>query len=90
MMVTGIEKGTNEILYTLEKNFKIVRAPNNLKVKKKTVKVKFAKLRRKAQIIKASRIKKGKSAKTKIKYKLVKANKRGKSHLSSSHQVRLR
>ena len=63
-MVTGIEKGTNEILYTLE---------------------------RKAQIIKASRIKKGNSAKTKIKYKLVKANKKKKSFIiKPSGQIKVK
>ena len=91
VIVTGIEKGTNEILYTLERTFKIVRAPNNLKVKKKTVKVNYAKLRRKAQIIKASKIKKGNSANTKIKYKLIKANKKKKSFVvKPSGQIKVK
>ena len=52
---------------------------NKLKVKNKTVKVKYSKLKKKAQSIKAAKVKKGNSAKTKITYKLVKANKKKKA-----------
>lgn len=87
-VVTVKDKGTGEILKVMEKGFKITNIPrktsakrkaNRLKVKKKTVKIRYSKLRKKAQKIKAARIRKGNSARTKIRYKLIKASKKKKA-----------
>ena len=64
---------------------------NKLKVKNKTVKVKYSKLKKKAQFIKAAKVKKGNSAKTKISYKLVKANKKKKAFtVASSGKIKVK
>jgi hypothetical protein len=81
VIVTGIEKSTNKQLFSLKSSFtilpirtsKLVRKANTLNVKNKTVKVKCSKLKKRAQFIKASKVSKGNSAKTKITYRLIKA-----------------
>ena len=73
--VTGTEKSTNKKLYSVTRTFKLVQKANPLKVKNKKIKVKRSKLKKRSLFIKASKVKKGNKAKTKITYKLIKAKK---------------
>ena len=60
---------------TASGSFTIAKASQKVTTKNKTFSFKVAKVKKKAQVAKAAKVKKGNSAKTAITYKLVKANK---------------